>query len=93
MSKFEFDEIEQKLKDLKNWKYEENYISKEFSLKDFKSAIAFVVKIGIEAELSDHHPDILIYGWNKVKVSLFTHSANGITEKDFTLAEKIEILY
>jgi len=65
-------------------------LEKEYKFKDFKEALAFVNKVGALAEEANHHPDILLYGWNKVKLSLSTHSAGGLTEKDFTLASKID---
>lgn len=78
------------LKNLKNWIYVNNSISKEFHFKDFIEAMSFVNTLALEAEKMDHHPDILIYGWNKVKINISTHSAGGVTEKDFQLAQKIE---
>ncbi|MEP0860749.1 MAG: 4a-hydroxytetrahydrobiopterin dehydratase [Ignavibacterium sp.] len=83
-------QIVEQLKSLKNWIYVNNSISKEFEFKDFIEAMAFVNSLALEAEKMDHHPDILIYGWNKVKINLSTHSAGGVTEKDFQLAKKIE---
>ena len=83
-------EINEQLGKAKGWKFENNQIGKEFELKDFKSALDFVNKIGVEAESMDHHPDILLHSWNKVKISVATHSEGGVTEKDFKLAEKIE---
>lgn len=83
-------QILEQLKSLKNWIYVNNSISKEFEFKDFIEAMAFVSSAALEAEKMDHHPDILIYGWNKVKINLSTHSAGGVTEKDFQLAKKIE---
>ena len=52
----------------------------------------FVNKLGAEAEKMDHHPDIYIHSYNKVKITVSTHSENGVTAKDFTLAGKIENL-
>lgn len=69
---------------------ENNSIQKEFVLKNFSDALAFVLKIGIEAEKMDHHPDLLLYGWNKVKVVLSTHSVGGISDNDFKLAQQID---
>lgn len=85
-------EITQRLKNLKDWNYSDNQIYKEYKLSNFKEALTFVNKIGDEAETMDHHPDILIHSWNKVKISISTHSEGGVTEKDFQLAEKIETL-
>lgn len=90
MNKLEEKVISEKLKSLNNWNYQNKQIEKEFEFKDFKSALSFVNKIGDEAEKMDHHPDILLHSWNKVKITLSTHSAGGITENDFNLANKIE---
>ena len=83
-------EINEQLNNVKGWKFENNKIGREFELKDFKSALEFVNKVGAEAESLDHHPDILMHSWNKVKISVSTHSEGGVTEKDFKLAGKIE---
>ena len=85
-------EIEKKLGEITGWSFESNSIGKEFQLKDFVSALAFVNKIGDEAEKMDHHPDIFIHSWNKVKITISTHSAGGVTQNDFNLAKKIESL-
>lgn len=90
MSLLNKDSIENHLKVLSNWDYSNNQIEKEFLFKDFIEAIAFVNSVGLEAEKINHHPDILIHSWNKVKISISTHSEGGVTEKDFQLAEKIE---
>ena len=84
------DIIEKNLTELTNWIYLNDQIEKEFSFKDFIEASSFVTSVGLEAEKMDHHPDILIHSWNKVKVSISTHSEGGVTEKDFNLAKKIE---
>lgn len=83
------DEIKEKL-NLTGWEISDNKLIKGYKLKNFSEAIAFIVKIGIEAEKLDHHPDLYLYGWNNVKVILSTHSVNGITENDINLAHKIE---
>ena len=90
MNKLEENVISEKLENMNNWNYQNKQIEKEFEFKDFKSALSFVNKIGDEAEKMDHHPDIFLHSWNKVKISLSTHSAGGITENDFSLANKIE---
>jgi 4a-hydroxytetrahydrobiopterin dehydratase len=84
------DEITKKLSSISGWKLEENQIVKLFQFKDFAEALSFVNKVGAEAEKMDHHPDIFIHSWNKVKITISTHSEGGITKKDFQLAEKIE---
>ena len=90
MQRFTENLVKEKLANLKNWNIEKNSLIKEFELKNFTNAIAFIVKIGIEVEKMDHHPDLLLHGWNKVKVTLSTHDAGGITENDFSLAQQIE---
>lgn len=90
MIKLTLDQINHNLKALNDWKYESEMISKQFQFKDFIEALSFVNIIGLESEKMDHHPDILMFGWNKVKISISTHSMKGVTEKDFLLANKIE---
>jgi 4a-hydroxytetrahydrobiopterin dehydratase len=85
-------EINVKLNKLNDWKLDNQSIVKEYILKDFKSALAFVNKVGDLANNLDHHPDIFIHSWNKVKFTISTHSEGGLTDKDFNLAEKIEHL-
>lgn len=67
-------------------------LEKEFTLKNFTDALGFVNKIGIEAEKLDHHPDILIHSYKKVKITLTTHSKGKVTEKDYQLAKIINNL-
>jgi len=90
MSLLTKDELAKYISVLAGWIQEENQIAKEFQFKDFAEALAFVNKVGAEAEKMNHHPDIFIYSWNKVKITISTHSEGGITKKDFQLAEKIE---
>lgn len=90
MSKLNLDQINFNLKNLNDWSFENDSITKQFQFKDFIEALTFVNAVGLEAEKMDHHPDILMFAWNKVKISISTHSAGGITEKDFALAQKIE---
>jgi len=82
-------EIALELNKLKEWKLIKKEISKQFVFKDFINAIGFVNKVAILAEKFDHHPDIDIR-WNKVTLTLSTHSAGGLAEKDFSLAQEIE---
>lgn len=66
-------------------------ISRVFKLRNFKDAISFVNKVAEVAEEQGHHPDITIK-YNKVKISLSTHSISGLSTNDFILASKVEIL-
>jgi 4a-hydroxytetrahydrobiopterin dehydratase len=83
-------EIQEKLAEFPGWNCEGQELKKDFRLKDFVSALAFVIRVGRHAEELGHHPDILIHGYNKVKFSLSTHDAGGVTEADFTLANSID---
>ena len=72
------------------WEREGDEIVREQRFEDFKEAIAFVNRVADVAEEANHHPDILLHGWNKVKLSLTNHSAGGLTEMDFTMAERFD---
>lgn len=85
------DQIQKELTQLEGWRLVGKEIQKTFTLKDFVDAIGFVQSIAFLAEKANHHPDIDIR-WNKVTLTLSTHSAGGLTEKDFQLANKIEVL-
>lgn len=84
-------EIENKLRQLQNWQLQGKAIGAEFQFSDFPEAIRFVNRVADVAEALNHHPDICIY-YNRVVISVYTHSEDGITEKDFTLAEQINQL-
>lgn len=84
-------EISERIKSLDNWALEMGSIQKTFNLKDFKAAIDFVNKVADIAEKMEHHPSILV-NYNKVKLILTTHSAKGLTEKDFEAAAEIDRL-
>jgi 4a-hydroxytetrahydrobiopterin dehydratase len=74
------------------WELRGRSIARERELADFAAAIAFVDRVAELAEAANHHPDILVHGWNKVRLELSTHSAGGLTAADFALAEQIDAL-
>jgi 4a-hydroxytetrahydrobiopterin dehydratase len=79
------------LENLNHWDLKENkLIEKKFKFTDFKSALGFVNKVGEIAETEGHHPDIEIFNWNNVRISLSTHAIKGLSENDFILASKID---
>jgi len=86
------EEIKEKLESLNDWFYLDDSFVKEFKLKNFADAVAFLVKVGFEAEKMDHHPDLLLHSWNKLKITLSTHSEGGVTENDFNLAQIIDTI-
>jgi 4a-hydroxytetrahydrobiopterin dehydratase len=84
-------EIQQRLADAGEWQRgEEQTIVRELKFADFAAAIAFVDRVAELSEQANHHPDILVHGWNKVRLTLSTHSEGGLTDADFRLASRIE---
>jgi 4a-hydroxytetrahydrobiopterin dehydratase len=83
------EEIEQRLSELGDWTREDDEIVKTFEFDDFATAVEFVNGVARLAERYDHHPDIDIR-YNKVRLSMSTHSEGGLTNLDFTLANDIE---
>lgn len=72
------------------WELTDNKITKQFVFKDFSQAIEFVNQVAKIAESENHHPDIHVTNWNKVRIDLFTHAVKGLSENDFILAAKIQ---
>ncbi len=85
------EEAAQRMASLENWQLENSVIKKEIKFKEFMDSIAFVDRVATLVEMADHHPDILIR-YNRVQLTLSTHSAGGLTEKDFQLAAEIDRL-
>jgi len=74
------------------WRVDDDLrLEREFRFKDFKGALAFTNAVGAVAEAENHHPDIYL-SWGKVRATLWTHKAKGLTENDFILAAKIDAL-
>jgi 4a-hydroxytetrahydrobiopterin dehydratase len=80
------DEIESKLVGL-SWEREGDEIVRDWKFENFAEAIAFVNRVAEAAEEANHHPDILVHGWNKVRLALTNHSAGGLTDPDFGMAK------
>jgi 4a-hydroxytetrahydrobiopterin dehydratase len=70
---------------------DQKHLCRSFTFADFKEAMRFVNKVADIAESEGHHPDIAIH-WNKVDIDLSTHAIGGLSENDFILAAKIELL-
>jgi len=84
-------EVEERLAGLPGWERRGDAIAKQFERGDFVGSVKFVDALVEPAEAMNHHPDLEI-SWSKVTVTLSTHSAGGLTENDFALAERIEAL-
>ena len=70
----------------------EHHLTRTYKFPDFKTALAFVNRVGAVAEEQGHHPDILL-AWGKAEITLWTHKIDGLSESDFILAAKIDALY
>jgi len=77
---------------LQGWEVvNEHHLRKEYTFKDFKEAQVFVNAVGDLAETQWHHPDIC-FGWGRAEVTIWTHKIDGLTESDFILAAKIDLV-
>lgn len=90
MGKLSEKEISKNLSEVEGWTVTDGKLTKKFNFKNFKEALGFIVKVGVEAEINGHHPE-LFNVYNEVSIQLATHDAGGsITEKDFILAKAID---
>ncbi len=83
------DEIRERLSAVPEWTVEGKAIVRKFVFRDFREAVAFLVRIAFDAEEADHHPDVAL-SYKRMTLSLSTHSEGGLTAKDFALAAKID---
>jgi 4a-hydroxytetrahydrobiopterin dehydratase len=74
------------------WREEDESLIRDYEFKDFAAAMAFVNQVADAAEEANHHPDILVHGWNKVRLTLTTHSEGKLTENDRAMAERIDAI-
>ena len=85
-------DIHRQLPESSQWNVvNEHHLVRAYKFPDFRSALAFVNKVGEVAEEQGHHPDIC-FGWGKAEVTIWTHKIDGLTESDFVLAAKIDKL-
>ena len=81
------DQAQARLGKLPGWELSGNAIRRQFTFRGFPEAVSFVVRVGFAAEAVDHHPDILV-NYKRVTLTYSTHSAGGLTDKDFAGAEE-----
>jgi 4a-hydroxytetrahydrobiopterin dehydratase len=86
MATIDAEQAQQRLQRLPGWTLAGAAIKRQFTFQGFPEAIAFVIRLGFAAEAVDHHPDILI-NYKRVTLTYSTHSAGGLTDKDFAGAE------
>jgi 4a-hydroxytetrahydrobiopterin dehydratase len=89
MSRLSDDEIAAALA-TSDWTREGDAIARDFERDDFAAAMALAVRAGELAEAANHHPDILVHGWNKVRLTLTTHSEGRVTDNDHAMAQRID---
>jgi 4a-hydroxytetrahydrobiopterin dehydratase len=92
LAKLTDEEIQARLKKLPHWEIDNGMLQRRFTLTSFPSTIFFACAIAHVAEVGQHHPDLNI-SYNKIAVRFVTHSAGGITGKDFAMAEKVDELW
>ena len=84
------DEINRLLGQIEGWSVEdEHHLTRTYEFPDFAQALAFVNRVGAIAEEQGHHPDIHL-AWGRVRLDLWTHKINGLSESDFILAARID---
>ena len=91
MKKLTEQEIQNKMKEIPNWRYEDDAIVRNWSFNDFSEAMDFINQIARLAEDHDHHPE-LYNVYNKVSLKFSTHDAGGLTNRDFKIAQDIDKL-
>ncbi len=84
-------EVEARLTDLPGWSQQGDAIARQLTFASFPDAVAFVTRLGFAAEAADHHPDLLV-SYRRVTVTWSTHSAGGLTEKDFAGARESDTI-
>jgi 4a-hydroxytetrahydrobiopterin dehydratase len=92
MALLDDNEINQRL-EKSQWRRAGSAIERDFEFKDFADAMEFVNAVAGIAEERNHHPDILVHGWNKVRLTITNHSEGGLTEADFGLAHAVDALF
>lgn len=90
MKKLTIDEIDVRMKDRSQWKLVENKIERDFVFANFMEGVEFINKVAELAEERDHHPDICLFNYRNVRITLSTHSVGGLTDNDFNLAEELD---
>jgi 4a-hydroxytetrahydrobiopterin dehydratase len=86
-------EIDEALKSLEGWRYEDDHLKRDFSFDDFRESMTFITRLSYEAEDMVHHPEIFNV-YSTVNIALATHEADdSVTEKDVELAGRIQTIF
>jgi len=90
--RLEEDEIKLYAAQIAEWRVvDDHHLERSYEFKDFKTALAFVNRVGEVAETEGHHPDIY-FTWGRARLEIFTHAIDGLSESDFILAARIDRL-
>ena len=92
MSVLSIDQINESLKKINLWKFNDNMISRSFKFSSYMSGINFVHSLALISEKENHHPDIVV-GWCEVNVTFTSHDLGGVTEKCVKMAELTSKLF
>lgn len=87
-TKYSAARIAEAVADLPGWQAGDDAISRKFEFADHIAAMGFVVRVAMAAEVADHHPDLRIV-YNRVEITLNSHDAGGVTDRDVALAKRI----
>lgn len=90
MNKLQSDEIDLRMKNHSQWKLVENKIERDFVFANFMEGVEFINKVAELAEERDHHPDICLFNYRNVRITLSTHSVGGLSDNDFNFAEELD---
>jgi 4a-hydroxytetrahydrobiopterin dehydratase len=94
MKPFTREQYEPYLKEIRDWEVvEDRKIRRDYKFRDFAEALSFVNKVGAIAQRENHHPDLFLHNWNRVRISLTTHAIKGLSKNDFIMAAKIDEMY
>jgi 4a-hydroxytetrahydrobiopterin dehydratase len=92
VEKLSAEEIARKTAELPRWRYEQNALNRSLRFREFMGAIDFINRVAQLAEALDHHPDLHL-SYTRLTLVCSTHSAGGVTDKDFELAREIDRLF
>ena len=84
------EEAQEYSKRVEGWKLVNDSIEKNYKFSNFRQAIEFINKVAEVADSENHHPDILLWNWNNVKLTVTTHAVKGLSSKDFALAAHVD---
>ncbi|GAC1463448.1 MAG: 4a-hydroxytetrahydrobiopterin dehydratase [Chloroflexota bacterium] len=86
------DQILERLHLVPEWTVTDGKIMRDVRVRNFKAALVLVNQVGEVAEQENHHPDISIHSWNHVRLELYTHTVQGLSDNDFIMAAKFDQL-